>query len=136
MVSLAFQEAVYRVTALIPRGQVATYAQVATYVVSPRYARAVGTALKLLSPELASKIPWQRVINSAGKISARGEVIRPDLQEKLLIEEGVVFDASGKVNLQVFGWTGPGPDWRPIWEDPAPQKGRLWRGEAPAKHRR
>ncbi len=106
----AFREAVYRVTSLIPRGRVATYAQVATYVVSPRHARAVGNALKELPPERVDRVPWQRVINSAGRISARGEVHRPILQEKLLRKEGVEFDRYGRVDLAIHGWAGPEPD--------------------------
>lgn len=114
-------EAVYAVTKMVPKGQVATYGQIATYVISPRYARAVGRALKLLAPE-RDDVPWQRVINSAGRISARGEVGRPILQEKLLKHEGVVFEPSGRVNLAVFGWSGPPEGWRPPFDEPKPAR--------------
>lgn len=113
----AFREAVYQVTRMIPEGQVATYAQVATYVVSPRYARAIGNALKNLPPERHDEVPWQRVINSSGRISARGETHRPIRQERLLEREGVVFE-NGKVNLAVFGWQGPPAGWVPPFADP------------------
>lgn len=119
-----FIEAVYAVVAMIPKGQVATYAQVATYVVSPRYARAVGRALKDLGAKRAREVPWQRVINSAGRISARGDVVRPDRQRKLLEKEGVVFSERGRVNLAVFGWAGPPRGWRPPYADPSPAKNR------------
>jgi methylated-DNA-protein-cysteine methyltransferase related protein len=109
-----FFEAVYRVTKLIPKGQVATYGQIATYVISPRYARAVGSALKHLPRKRSKEVPWQRVINASGRISARGEVHRPLLQEKLLKKEGVVFDRSGRTNLAIFQWAGPGEDWEPV----------------------
>lgn len=102
-----FAEEVYRITKLVPRGQVATYGQIATYVASPRYARAVGTALRNLPKSRAKEVPWHRVINAGGRISARGEVLRPNAQLRLLRAEGVVFDASGKTNLVIFGWTGP-----------------------------
>lgn len=117
-----FVEAVYAITAMIPRGQVATYAQIATYVVSPRHARAVGRALKNLDAKRAKIVPWQRVINAAGRISARGEVERPTRQRRLLEAEGVVFDASERVNLAIFGWAGPPATWRPPYADPAPTK--------------
>ncbi len=120
----AFVEAVYTVTKMIPKGQVATYAQIATYVVSPRYARAVGRALKDLGAKRGREVPWQRVINSAGRISARGDVSRPDRQRRLLEKEGIVFSESGRVNLAVFGWAGPPPTWRPPYADPAPAKNR------------
>lgn len=113
-----FFEAVYEVTKMIPSGQVATYSQVATYVISPRYARAVGTALKNLPKSRTKEVPWQRVINASGRISARGEVRRPVLQERLLKKEGVVFDAGGRVNLAVFQWAGPDDDWEPPFAQP------------------
>ena len=98
---------------MIPRGRVATYAQVATYVISPRHARAVGRALKELPPDRVLLVPWPRVINSQGRISARGEVRRPVEQERLLREEGIVFDATGKISLAIFRWSGP--------KDPTPR---------------
>ncbi|MEO1229747.1 MAG: MGMT family protein [Myxococcota bacterium] len=112
--------AVYAVVSLIPRGEVATYGQVATYVISPRHARAVGAALRHLSPSRARKVPWQRVINANGAISHRGDVDRPQRQLELLVEEGVVFDRAGRTRLEVFGWHGPPPDWEPPFEYPFP----------------
>lgn len=119
-----FIETVYELTMMIPKGQVATYGQIATYVVSPRYARHVGRALKELPTKRAKEVPWQRVINSSGRISARGEVERPVVQRRLLEKEGVVFDDTDRINLAVFGWTGPPPDWRPPYADPVPTKTR------------
>lgn len=98
---------------MIPRGQVASYGQVATYVSSPRHARAVGAALKLLPKSRAKEVPWQRVINASGRISAKGEVHRPILQERLLKAEGIVFDRTGKTSLAHFGWAGPPKGWVP-----------------------
>ena len=115
---------------MIPPGQVATYGQIATYVISPRYARAVGRALKELPKGRTKEVPWQRVINASGRISYRGEVARPALQEKLLRSEGVMFQR-GRTNLMVFGWAGPPEGWRPPYEDPAPEKKRYVAGRAP-----
>jgi methylated-DNA-protein-cysteine methyltransferase-like protein len=48
-------------------------------------------------------IPWQRVINAQGRISARpGQ--GPEIQLALLEEEGVAFDTGGQVDLAVYGW--------------------------------
>ena len=51
-------------------------------------------------------VPWQRVINSQGKISLRqgggGET-----QRELLEVEGVVFDNKDRVDLKVYLWDGP-----------------------------
>ncbi len=116
-----FRQAVYKVVRMIPKGQVASYGQVATYVISPRYARAVGRALKELPEKLEKKVPWHRVINAAGRVSARGELHRPVEQERRLIAEKVVFK-NDKVDLRVFGWTGPEGDWEPLYEEPRPDK--------------
>lgn len=113
-------EAVYAVVQLIPEGMVASYGQVATYVVSPRHSRAVGSALRHLGPLRGLEVPWQRVINAGGRISHRGDVDRPVLQRTLLEEEGVRFDRSGRVDLRLFGWTGPPDGWAPPFPYPFP----------------
>jgi methylated-DNA-protein-cysteine methyltransferase-like protein len=97
---------VYALVRRIPRGRVATYGQVASILGHPRAARAVGTALAHLSPPLVRVVPWQRVINAAGRISLRGSVTRPDLQRELLEIEGVRFRGD-TVDLSRYRWTGP-----------------------------
>jgi len=95
-----FYEAVYRVVVLIPRGRVMTYGQIATILGAPRAARAVGYAMRAC-PE---NIPWQRVINGKGQISARSQVERPVLQKMLLESEGIRFDKTGTCNLERLIW--------------------------------
>jgi len=111
---------VYRLVAQVPKGKVVTYGQVAALLGAPRAARAVGTALRYLPQPLARTVPWQRVINSSGGISIRGDVIRVEEQRWLLETEGVEFDRSGKVNLKKYRWSGPknwkAPKWKmPLW---------------------
>lgn len=101
-----FARAVYALVRQIPRGRVATYGQVAAILGHPRAARAVGTALSHLPARLGQTVPWQRVINAAGHISHRGDVLRPDLQRHILEREGVVF-RRGRVDLTRFRWPGP-----------------------------
>jgi methylated-DNA-protein-cysteine methyltransferase-like protein len=48
-------------------------------------------------------VPWQRVINSQGKISPRPG-LGPNVQRSLLEQEGVQFDARERVDLKRFGW--------------------------------
>lgn len=123
-ISQEFMEAVYALTKMVPRGQVATYGQIATYVISPRYARAVGRALKHL-PEHRTDVPWHRIINAVGRVSARGDVQRPILQERLLVAEGIHLEPSGRVNLRIFGWAGPKVGWVPPFDEPAPERARV-----------
>lgn len=102
-----FARAVYAIVRQVPRGRVVTYGQVAAMLGHPRAARAVGTALSRLPPNLSNVIPWQRVINAAGRISYRGDFFRPELQRHLLENEGVLFDASDQADLKRYRWVGP-----------------------------
>jgi methylated-DNA-protein-cysteine methyltransferase-like protein len=94
---------IYAVIARIPRGRVATYGQVAVHAGLPGHAREVGTALARL-PD-GSTIPWHRVINARGAVSDRGDLgVREGYQRHLLEEEGVRFDARGRVDLERIRW--------------------------------
>jgi methylated-DNA-protein-cysteine methyltransferase-like protein len=92
----------YAVVGAIPRGRVATYGQVAAVAGSPGRARQVGYALHAL-PE-GTRVPWQRVVNSQGRVSARAEPVHEERQRALLESEGVVFDARGRIDLVRWGW--------------------------------
>ncbi|MCY4092704.1 MAG: MGMT family protein [Caldilineaceae bacterium] len=92
----------------IPRGRVATYGQVA-WIVGAATPRMAGYALGGLPAD--TEIPWQRVVNSRGGISPRGDPLATDRQRKLLAEEGVLFMPDGRIDLDLFGWPGPEPDW-------------------------
>jgi len=106
-----FHRLVYRLVRRVPRGKVVTYGQVAAILGQPRAARAVGQALRMMPRSLLGVVPWQRVINSSGHISFRGDVMRPELQRELLEREGVEFDRSGKVDLKHVRWAGPKREW-------------------------
>jgi methylated-DNA-protein-cysteine methyltransferase-like protein len=93
---------IYAVVKKVPRGKVATYGQIAAIAGMPRHARQVGYALHALPAE--SKLPWHRVINTRGEISPRTWSENHLLQRILLEDEGVEFDASGRVSLARFGW--------------------------------
>ena len=92
----------------IPRGRVATYGQVA-WIVGAATPRMAGYALGGLPAD--TEIPWQRVVNSRGGISPRGDPLATERQRKLLAEEGVLFMPDGRIDLDRFGWAGPEPDW-------------------------
>ena len=94
-------ERVYEIVRQIPPGKVASYGQIAR-IVGGCTPRMVGYAMSALKS--GSDVPWQRVINSQGKISAHGYGIGTSLQRQLLEEEGVRFDASGRVDWDEVGW--------------------------------
>lgn len=94
-------ERFYTVIKRIPRGRVATYGQVAQLAGLPGRARQVGYALHAL--RASTSVPWQRVINAAGKISLRP--LTGGISQRLLLEkEGVRFDGE-RVSLSRYGWT-------------------------------
>lgn len=92
---------IYATVDSIPRGRVATYGQIAREAGLGRKARMVGRALCNLPAR--NKLPWHRVMNASGRISARpGD--GPRAQRTLLEREGIEFDARGRVDLARFGW--------------------------------
>lgn len=102
----AYYEQVWELVRQIPYGKVATYGQLAQMLTPPQgisvedykvsSPRWVGDALSAC----AGDVPWQRVINSQGKISSRVDASR---QQQLLEEEGVVF-VQGRLDLKLFQW--------------------------------
>ncbi len=93
---------IYDVVRRIPEGRVATYGQVAALAGLPGHARQVGYALHALDD--GANVPWQRVINARGEVSQRSTPGWEGFQRHLLEEEGVVFNVSGRVDLQRFRW--------------------------------
>jgi methylated-DNA-protein-cysteine methyltransferase-like protein len=111
-----FREKVWEITRQIPAGKVATYGQIAAMIPPPEgmnlkeydafAPRWVGGAMAACPQD----VPWQRVINSQGKISLRKEGDQ-NTQRQLLEAEGVVFDARDKVDLKIYRWSGPPAAW-------------------------
>ncbi len=99
----AFHAAVYRLVGRIPKGQVATYGQIAALLGYPRAARAVGQAMRHVPPHL----PWHRVVNAQGGISLRGNVGGMLTQRLLLEQEGIPV-RRGRIRLRRHRWAGPG----------------------------
>lgn len=98
---------IYAVVARIPAGRVATYGQVAALAGLAGHARQVGYALHA-SPE-GLDLPWHRVINAKGEVSPRAEPGYEGYQRHLLEEEGIAFDAGGRLDLERYRWEPEGP---------------------------
>jgi len=96
---------IYSVVALIPSGRVSTYGRVAALAGMPGQARQVGYALAALPA--GSDVPWHRVINAKGEISARSSGDGHG-QRDLLEREGIAFDASGRVAQAQAFWPDAG----------------------------
>ncbi len=97
--AMRFREQVYELVAQIPSGNVCAYSDIAAALGRPRTSRQVGFALARLPLERVDEVPWHRVINAQGKISGRGDLVRPELQRVLLEQEGVVFGAYNRCDL-------------------------------------
>lgn len=113
----AFNSLVWEVVRQIPPGRVCSYGQIADMLPPPPGmgerdyrawgARWVGGAMA----GCPANVPWQRVLNSQGKVS-----LRPgsggDEQRALLEGEGVTFDDKARVDFSRYGWDGPSDEWR------------------------
>lgn len=97
--------AVYALIKEIPKGQVASYGMIASLVPGAT-ARIVGFATA--GTPSGENIPWQRVVNSQGKISERDGAER---QRKRLMDEGIVFSPTGKIAWAIYRWHGPSDAW-------------------------
>ncbi|MBV7331855.1 MGMT family protein [Chloroflexi bacterium TSY] len=108
----AYYEQVWDLVRQIPHGKVATYGQIAQMLPPPEgieleeyeafSPRWVGNAMAACPED----VPWQRVINSQGKISKRPGAER---QRQLLEAEGLLF-VRDKLDLKVYQWRGPGQE--------------------------
>lgn len=116
-----YHDQVWQLVRDIPYGQVATYGQIAQLLdrpagVEPEEYRVSGS--RWVGGALAAcpdDVPWQRVLNSQGKISNRPDAGR---QRDLLIAEGIIF-IKDKLSLAQYQWSGPG-------QAAAPRQGSLF----------
>ena len=91
---------IYDAVKRIPKGKVATYAQVAKMAGNEKMCRAVGNALhKNPDPE---HIPCFRVVNAKGKLCDVFAFGGAEEQAARLREEGIVVE-NGRVDLKQFG---------------------------------
>ena len=96
-----FKEKVMSAVIAVPKGKVVSYGQVAAACGSPRAARQVGWMLHTLDGN--NLVPWWRVINSAGFISIKGNLMSTPLaQKKFLEDEGVAVSEDLKIDIEKF----------------------------------
>ena len=91
---------IHDVVKRIPAGNVTSYGKIARMVGCS--ARQVGYAMAATPAH--EDIPWHRVINSKGEISARKQGDGDHQQRIMLIDEGVVFDKNDRIDFERFGW--------------------------------
>jgi methylated-DNA-protein-cysteine methyltransferase-like protein len=86
-----------------------TYGQIASVLGGGYTPRTVGFVMHGADMD---DVPWQRVINSQGACSTGKMTVPVNLQQSMLEDEGVVFDARGKCELRKYLW-------HPEGEEPA-----------------
>ena len=91
---------ILRIVRRIPRGRVATYGQVSKLAGFARQPRLAGYALR----HADDTVPWQRVVNAAGKISPRADPDSIPRQRRMLEAEGIRFSPGGVISLKRFQW--------------------------------
>lgn len=91
---------IYEAVKKIPKGQVATYGQVAELAGEKKMARAVGNALHR-NPD-PDGIPCYRVVNAKGELAGEFAFGGPGAQARLLEADGIVVK-DGKVDLKKYG---------------------------------
>lgn len=97
-----FSKKVLHLLQQVPKGQVATYGQIANLAGKPQGSRGVSWILHSSSD--AYKLPWQRILNSKGRISFPVGSAEFKKQKRLLIQEGVEFNDNDEVDLKKFQW--------------------------------
>ena len=102
----SFRERVYELVLRIPAGRVMSYGQVARVLGAGYDARAIGNVMHS-TPDVDLNTPCHGVINAQGGCSTAGVTVPPDLQQRLLEAEGVVFNEKGRCQIEKYLWTPP-----------------------------
>ncbi|MCD9185957.1 MAG: MGMT family protein [Pyrinomonadaceae bacterium] len=105
-----YREKVYEIVRKIPSARVMTYGQIAGILGEGYTARTVGYVMHAADSE---NVPWQRVINSQGKCSTDKLLLPHNIQQKILEEEGVIFNDKGKCDLEKYRWFPEGFEEKP-----------------------
>jgi methylated-DNA-protein-cysteine methyltransferase related protein len=96
----AFSEAIYGYVAMIPKGRVMTYGQLAALVGHPRAARLVG-GVAHYGPE---NLPWHRVVNKQGGLASGYTWGGREGHAQRLREEGVEVSEDYTINIDSLLW--------------------------------
>ena len=106
---IQFNQSVYQIVEGIPIGQVLTYGRIAAIIPPPRgmsYTSYCAVRARWVGYAMAScpeGLPWHRVVNAQGRVSKRPG-FGPDLQRKLLEDEGIAFDEKGRIDIKRYVW--------------------------------
>ncbi len=99
-----FNQRVYALVRQVPRGALTTYGDIAKALGAVQVSRHVGNALAALREvdHAAGEVPWQRVVNSRGRISFPVGSESFERQRRALEAEGVSVEPDGRVPLRAL----------------------------------
>jgi len=99
-VDQAFRDSVYALVALIPKGRLMTYGQIAALCGKPRGAWEVGQ-IAHFGPE---GLPWQRVVNKQGGLASGWPNGGREAHAALLESEGILTIPEFVVDIATLQW--------------------------------
>jgi methylated-DNA-protein-cysteine methyltransferase related protein len=94
-----FKNRVYEIVAVIPKGRVMTYGQIAAHAGAAWAAWEVGQ----IAHTGPASLPWQRVVNKSGGL-ARGYPGGMEGHKKDLEAEGIAVDEEYKIKINELIW--------------------------------
>jgi len=97
-----FFEDVYDVARLIPKGRVASYGAIASYLGLKSSARMVGWAMN--GAGAYANIPAHRVVNRNGLLSGKHHFATPTKMQELLESEGLIIVDNKIQNFENYFW--------------------------------
>jgi len=97
-----FEDRVYGIARLIPKGKVASYGQLAEMAGYPRMARAAGRAMR--NGPSDEDIPYHRVVNKSGDLAPSHVFGGKERQRRILESEGIVFRPNGRIDMKKCIW--------------------------------
>jgi methylated-DNA-protein-cysteine methyltransferase-like protein len=92
-----FFKSVYEVVKLIPKGRVASYGAIATYLGVKKSSRVVGYAMN--ASHVIPGIPAHRVVNTIGMLTGKMHFDTPDRMKELLESEGIKVEKDIIINF-------------------------------------
>lgn len=99
----SFNEMVYQVVRLIPKGRVTSYGAIAKYLGAARSSRMVGWAMNA-SHGLIPQVPAHRVVNRNGMLSGKAHFGDPTRMQRLLEAENITVEADQIQNFDQIFW--------------------------------
>lgn len=102
MATDSFFERVWNIVALVPEGRVTTYGAIARALGSPGAARTVGWAMR--AAPASRYLPCHRVVRATGDLSPGDAFGGSGIQRSMLEQEGIRFDAHGRVDIAHCCW--------------------------------